>query len=82
MNNLEYILVNNFKCKRCGCTTYDKQFFTGFNTLDEDDSVILERYICRNCEKPFDINDYKETNKYNMTSEELLKNMQGENKNE
>lgn len=58
MSNLEYTLVYNFKCKRCGCTTYDKEFFTGFKNIDEENAIIATRYVCRNCDKPFNIDNY------------------------
>lgn len=57
-NDLEFKLVNSFKCKRCGSTNYDKLIYTGANTLDEDDSIILEKYVCRNCDLPFLLEDY------------------------
>lgn len=57
-NDLEFKLVNSFKCKRCGSTNYDKLIYTGANTLDEDNSIILEKYVCRNCDLPFLLEDY------------------------
>lgn len=57
-NDLEFKLVNSFKCKRCGSTNYDKLIYTGANTLDEDDSIVLEKYVCRNCDLPFLLEDY------------------------
>ena len=44
-NDLEFKLINSFKCKRCGSTNDDKLIYTGANTLDDDDSIILEDYI-------------------------------------
>lgn len=87
-NKLEYILVNNFKCKRCGCNKYDKIFYTGDKLLDENDAIITTRYVCRNCNFPFNINDFKELSKYESTPKELLNNSiyinenEKENKNE
>lgn len=57
-NDLEFKLINSFKCKRCGSTNYDKLIYTGANTLDEDNSIILEKYVCRNCDLPFLLEDY------------------------
>lgn len=57
-NDLEFKLINSFKCKRCGSTNYDKLIYTGAHTLDEDDSVILEKYVCRNCNLPFLLENY------------------------
>ena len=37
---------------------YDKLIYTGANTLDDDDSIILEKYVCRNCNLPFILEDY------------------------
>lgn len=71
--NLEFKLINSFVCKRCGCTHYDKEIFTGNKLLDEENSIIHERYVCRNCDLPFDISKYKENETVNMTSSELLK---------
>ena len=71
---LEYILVQNFKCKKCGCTHYDKIMYTGDKTLDEEDSILLERYVCRNCDFSFNINDYKKQDSYSMSSKELINN--------
>lgn len=67
-NQIEYKLIHNFKCKRCGCTKYDKMIYTGMKTLDEEDSIIHERYVCRNCDYPFDITPYlKNSNLENIT---------------
>ena len=71
-NNLEYILVNNFKCKRCGCTHYDKLIHTGFKTLDEENSIELEQYVCRNCDFPINIDEYKRENLINIDKNKLL----------
>lgn len=57
-NDLEFKLINSFKCKRCGSTNYDKLIYTGANTLDEEDSIVLEKYVCRNCDLPFLLEDY------------------------
>ena len=63
---MEYILIPNFKCKRCGCTEYDKQFFPRINPLtlepDNDLDNAYSRYICRNCDLPFDLQEYDLTN--------------------
>lgn len=56
--DLEFKMINSFTCKRCGCTNYDKLMYTGFNTLDEDDAIVLEKYVCRNCDLPFYLEDY------------------------
>lgn len=72
-NKLEFKLVQNFKCKRCGCINYDKLMYTGAKTLDEKDCIIEERYICRNCDFPFNISDYVSEDNINITSNELLK---------
>ena len=75
-NNLEFKLINNFKCKRCGCTNYDKNIYTGLKTLNDEDSIVEERYICRNCDFPFDINKYIKNDDFieniTMTSKDLL----------
>lgn len=73
-NNLEFKLVNNFKCKRCGCTTYDKLIYTGVKTLNEEDAIVEERYVCRNCDFPFNIAPYLNNVQENITmsSNELL----------
>ena len=71
-NEIEYKLVDNFKCKRCGCIHYDKMIYTGLKTLDEEDSIIYEKYVCRNCDFPFNINDYIQNNSINITPEDLL----------
>lgn len=73
MSNIEFKLVSNFKCKRCGCDKYDKEIFTGAKLLEDDDSIIGERYVCRNCDFPINIEEYIQTNSFNMTKEELLK---------
>lgn len=76
-NQIEYKLINNFKCKKCGCTKYDKMIYTGMKTLDEEDAIIHERYVCRNCDFPFDINSYLEdskSEKITITPSELLNN--------
>lgn len=70
--NLKFELVN-FKCKRCGCTHYDKLIYTGFKTLDDDNPVIYEKYVCRNCDLPFIINNNNDSNVIQMSSDELLK---------
>lgn len=57
-NDLEFKLINSFKCKKCGSTNYDKLIYTGANTLDEEDSIVLEKYVCRNCDLPFLLEDY------------------------
>lgn len=57
-NDLEFKLINSFKCRRCGSTNYDKLIYTGIQTLDSDDSIILEKYVCRNCDLPFSLEDY------------------------
>lgn len=61
-NDLEFKLINSFKCKRCGSTNYDKLIYTGANTLDEEDSIVLEKYVCRNCDLPFLLEDYIKDN--------------------
>lgn len=71
-DNLEFILVNNYKCKRCGCINYDKVFYTGDKMLGDENAIQEEHYICRNCDFPFDITKYKKQNSYNMSSKELL----------
>ena len=73
-NQLEFKLIQNFKCKRCGCTNYDKMIYTGMKTLGEKNASILERYVCRNCDFVFDINEYISTENINMSSSELLNN--------
>ena len=57
-NDLEFKLINSFKCKRCGSTNYDKLIYTAANTLDDDNSIILEKYVCRHCNLPFILEDY------------------------
>lgn len=71
-NELEFKLVQNFKCKRCGCTHYDKLMYTGMETLSDNNSIIEERYVCRNCDFPFDINEYITDENILMNSDELL----------
>lgn len=75
-NEIEYKLINNFRCKRCGCIHYDKMIYTGMKTLDEEDAIIHERYVCRNCDFPFNINDYiienEEVKNITTTPNELL----------
>lgn len=73
-NQLEYVLINEFKCKRCGCTKYDKMIYTGMKTLDNENAIVCEKYVCRNCDFPFDINDYSKEIIENLTitSSELL----------
>ncbi len=71
-NHLEFKLIQNFKCKRCGCTHYDKLMYTGMKTLDESNSIIEEKYVCRNCDFPFDITDYIQNDNLQITSNELL----------
>lgn len=72
MSDLNYTLVNNYKCKRCGCTHYDKIFYTGAKTLDEENAIMAEQYVCRNCNFPFNITEYTKSNSITMTSDELL----------
>ena len=71
-NQLEFKLIQNFKCKRCGYDRYDKMIYTGMKTLDEDDSIIEERYVCRNCDFPFNINEYVQNDNIYITPNELL----------
>lgn len=71
-NQLEFKLVQNFRCKRCGCNHYDKLIYTGMKTLDEENSVIYDKYVCRNCDFPVNINGYLINDKINITSDELL----------
>ena len=73
-NQIEYKLTNEFKCKRCGCTKYDKMIYTGLKTLDEEDAIIYEKYVCRNCDFPFNITDYlkENTDSITITPLELL----------
>ena len=71
-NNLEYVLINDFKCKRCGYNKYDKLIHTGFETLDENNSIKCEQYVCRNCDYPVDIENYKKQSTINITSDKLL----------
>ena len=68
-NQMEYKLINNFKCKRCGCTKYDKLIYTGLKTLDEENAIIAEKYVCRNCDFPCIIDSDKNIT---ITPEELL----------
>lgn len=95
MSNIEFKLVSNFKCKRCGCTKYDKEIFTGNKLLEDENSIIGERYVCRNCDFPININEYINVDSFKMTKDELLKEAiiiddgiekiksdKGENKNE
>ena len=73
--DLEFILLNNFKCKKCGYRKYDKLIYTGLKTLEDEDSIILEKYVCRNCDHPFIIsNEKKSLNKLNISANELLNN--------
>lgn len=69
---LTYQYVKNFICPRCGCTQYDKMIYTGFKTLDEEDSIILENYVCRNCDYVIDINKYLKENSISIDKTELL----------
>lgn len=74
-NHIEYKLINEFRCKKCGCTKYDKILYTGMKTLDEENAIIYEKYVCRNCDFPFDINHYsinKQTDSINISPNELL----------
>ena len=73
MSDLEFILIKDFKCKRCGCTHYDKMMYTGFKQLDDEDSIIGERYVCRNCDLPFNISDYIKNDTIHMSSQDLIK---------
>lgn len=59
-NDLEFKLINSFKCKRCGSTNYDKLIYTGIKTLNDKDPILLEKYVCRNCNLPFLLKDYIE----------------------
>ena len=70
--NLEFILVKNFKCRRCGCTHYDKIFYTGMKELSDENSIQEERYVCRNCDFPVNIQDYIPDETISMSSKELL----------
>ena len=70
---LEYVLINSFKCKRCGCSKYDKLIYTGDKTLDHDDSIIQETYVCRNCDLPFNILNYANNNTLKIDKTNLLK---------
>lgn len=72
MSDLEFILVNNFKCKRCGCTHYDKIFHTGFKTLGEENAIEYEEYVCRNCDYPVDIKKYQLDDTLNIATNDLL----------
>ena len=76
-NQIDFKLTQNFKCKKCGCNTYDKLIYTGMKTLDEENAIIHERYVCRNCDFPFNMNEYlKNSNLENIsiTPSELLNN--------
>lgn len=72
--NLEFILINDFKCRRCGSTNYDKIFYTGNKTLGEENSIIHQRYVCRNCDLPFTLVETKSNTieHINMSSKELI----------
>lgn len=74
MNDLHFDLVNNFKCKKCGYTEYDKMIYTGDKTLDEEDAIIHEQYICRNCHHPFklDVNENNLIDNITISPKELL----------
>lgn len=69
---MDYVLIPNYRCKRCGCTNYDKIIHTGTKTLDEKDAIVSEVYVCRNCDYPFDISEYQIEDKISMTEKELL----------
>lgn len=73
-NQIEFKLTQNFKCKRCGCNHYDKLMYTGMKTLNEENAIMKERYVCRNCDFPFDINEYlkENVNSIKITPNELL----------
>lgn len=75
-NNIEFKLVKNFICKKCGCTTYDKLIYTGIKTLNDDNSIICEKYVCRNCDFPININEYLNSIEENISMKvnELLNN--------
>lgn len=70
--DLKFTLVDNFKCKRCGCIHYDKMIYTGLKTLEDDDSIVHEVYVCRNCDYPVDLTKYIHNNDIIITSDELL----------
>ena len=77
-NQIEYKLIYNFKCKKCGCTKYDKLIYTGMKTLNEENAIIGEKYVCRNCDFPININSHinnsKLTENITITPQELLDN--------
>lgn len=72
--NLEFILINNFKCRRCGSVNYDKMIYTGMKTLSDENSIVEERYVCRNCNLPFTLvkNDSNTIEHINISSNELI----------
>lgn len=72
-NNLEYVLINNFKCKRCGCTHYDKLIHTGADLLEQENSIKFQQYVCRNCDFPVNINEYTTEQNITIDKNELLK---------
>jgi len=72
MSDINFIQITNFKCKRCGCTSYDKIIHTGLKTIDEENSIINEQYVCRNCDFPISINEYNLNEEIKMPVNELL----------
>lgn len=78
---MNYILIENFKCKRCGYNKYDELIYTGDKLINEKDSIIQTRYVCRNCDFPFNINDYTKSDSININKHELLNNTTTTNKN-
>ena len=47
--DIDFKLIPNFKCKRCNCLNYDKIICTGNQSLDDENSIQKEIYVCRNC---------------------------------
>lgn len=74
MQNLSFKMIKDFKCPRCGFPYYDKLMFTGDKSLNDENSIIFEKYVCRNCDFPVNINDYEcENNDLQISSQELIK---------
>lgn len=76
MSDINFKVIKDFKCKRCGCLNYDKEIFTGDKLLTENSSIIFERYVCRNCDMTFNDLEYNNSNieEHIVHSNDLLKN--------
>ena len=70
--DMNFTLINNFRCKKCGSINYDKVIYTGNKFLEDEDAILSEQYVCRNCDYPINLQDYIISENIQITSNDLL----------